>query len=66
MRHGMASSKGLDEQHPGKDGCAAFFLPKKYGLGVQAKVVNHEGYSFYIKCKVHPYLLGLAMSEGVQ
>lgn len=52
--------------NPGQDGCAAFFLPKKYGLGVQAKVVNHEGYSFYIKCKVHPYLLGLAVSEGVQ
>lgn len=42
------------------------FYQKICGLGVQAKVVNHEGYSFYIKCKVHPYLLGLAVFEGVQ
>ncbi|MGF6356689.1 hypothetical protein ABIE27_004607 [Paenibacillus sp. 4624] len=43
-----------------------YFSQKIYGLGVQAKVVNHEGNFIDFECKVHPYLAGAAVFEGVQ
>ncbi|MNC78446.1 hypothetical protein D3C75_1306580 [compost metagenome] len=51
---------------PGRMAVELYFSQKICGLGVQAKVVNHEGNFIDFECKVHPYLAGAAVFEGVQ